>query len=101
MTLATQTNSHTTRSAAASALQILLPEVVALTLHAKQAHWNMTGPGFLSLHSLTDEIAAGTRTWADQIAERALALDVPVDAHPTGVLHGLEKYHWRLRAQHR
>jgi starvation-inducible DNA-binding protein len=29
---------------AASALQKLLPDLVALSLNAKQAHWNVTGP---------------------------------------------------------
>jgi starvation-inducible DNA-binding protein len=51
-------------------------------LHAKQAHWNVTGPGFLPLHALTDEIADDARTWADRIAERAVALDFAVDARP-------------------
>ena len=34
------------RLTTASALQELLPELVAFTLHAKQAHWNLTGPAF-------------------------------------------------------
>ena len=48
----------TARLTAASALQKLLPELVAFSLDAKQAHWNVTGPAFLPLHALTDEIAA-------------------------------------------
>lgn len=82
MTVAIQTAPDSTRIAAASALQQMLPELVALTMHAKQAHWNLTGPGFLPLHALTDEIAADTRNWADRIAERSLALGFPVDARP-------------------
>jgi starvation-inducible DNA-binding protein len=70
---------------AASALQNLLPGLVALTLDAKQAHWNVTGAGFLPLHALTDEIAAATRVWADRVAERALALGFAVDARPRTV----------------
>jgi starvation-inducible DNA-binding protein len=70
---------------AASALQNLLPGLVALTLDAKQAHWNVTGAGFLPLHALTDEIAAATRAWADRVAERALALGFAVDARPRTV----------------
>lgn len=73
------------RLAAVSAIQKLLPEIVALTLDAKQAHWNMTGPGFLPLHTLTDEIAADGRAWADRLAERAVALGFHVDARPITV----------------
>ena len=75
----------TARLAAASGLQKLLPELVALSLDAKQAHWNMTGPAFLPLHALTDRIAEDTRAWADRIAERAVALGFYVDARPATV----------------
>lgn len=60
------------RGTAASALQTLLSKLVALTLDAKQAHWNVTGPGFLPLHSITDEFVADLRVWSDRIAERAV-----------------------------
>jgi starvation-inducible DNA-binding protein len=73
------------RVAAAAALQKLLPELVALTLNAKQAHWNVTGPAFLQLHELTDELAAATVRWADRVAERTLALGFAVDARPATV----------------
>jgi starvation-inducible DNA-binding protein len=75
----------TARLDAVSALQKLLPELVALSLDAKQAHWNMTGPAFLPLHALTDDIAADTRAWADRVAERAVALGFYVDARPATV----------------
>lgn len=55
---------------AASALQKVLPELVALSLNAKQVHWHVTGPGFLPLHALTDQIAADALGWADRVAER-------------------------------
>ena len=79
---ALQTVPDTARLTAASALQKLLPELVALTLNAKQAHWNVTGPAFLPLHALTDEIAADLRAWVDRVAERAVALGFAVDARP-------------------
>ena len=75
----------TDRFTAASTLQKLLPELVALTLDVKQAHWNVTGTAFLPLHTLTDEIARDTRTWADRVAERAMALGFTVDARPRTV----------------
>jgi starvation-inducible DNA-binding protein len=70
---------------AASALQKLLPELVALTLDVKQAHWSIVGPAFLPLHELTDDIAAQTSAWADRVAERAMALGFTVDARPRTV----------------
>jgi len=77
-----QTVPDTARLTAASALQKLLPELVALALNAKQAQWNVTGPAFLPLHALTDEIAADLRTWVDRVAERAVALGFTVEARP-------------------
>ncbi len=65
---------------AAAALQKVLPELVALSLDAKQAHWNVTGERFLALHELTDRIAADARAFADRVAERAVALGFAVDA---------------------
>jgi starvation-inducible DNA-binding protein len=82
MTTALQAVPDTARLSAASTLQRLLPDLVALTLHAKQAHWNLSGPAFLSLHALTDEIAVDTRAWADRVAERAVTLGYAVDARP-------------------
>jgi starvation-inducible DNA-binding protein len=82
---AVQTTSTANPLSAASALQDLLPKLVALSLDAKQAHWNVTGPRFLALHVLTDEIARASRDWADRVAERALALGFAVDARPQTV----------------
>jgi starvation-inducible DNA-binding protein len=75
----------TARLSAASAMHQLLPELVALALDAKQAHWNVIGPAFHALHTLADELAADTRTWVDRVAERAVALGFPVDARPRTV----------------
>jgi starvation-inducible DNA-binding protein len=48
----------------------------AIDLHAqvKQAHWNVRGPGFLSVHALFDSVSEVVETWSDQLAERAGAL---------------------------
>jgi starvation-inducible DNA-binding protein len=70
----------TARLTASSWLQRIVPELVALTIDAKQAHWNVTGPGFVPLHALTDQLADDSRAWTDRIAERALALGFAVDA---------------------
>ena len=85
MTITTLAAPDTARLTAASTVQAMLPRLVALTLDAKQAHWNVRGPGFLQLHALTDELAADVRTWTDRLAERAVALGSPVDARPATV----------------
>ena len=69
----------------AAALQKVLPDLIALSLNAKQAHWNVTGETFLALHELTDRIADDARAWADRVAERAIALGFAVDARPSTV----------------
>ena len=45
----------------------------AIDLHAqaKQAHWNVRGPGFMAIHELFDKVAAAIEAYADIIAERA------------------------------
>ncbi len=85
MTTTTLDAPDTARLTAAATVQAMLPRLVALTLDAKQAHWNVTGPGFVPLHALTDELAADVRTWTDRLAERAVALGSPVDARPATV----------------
>lgn len=82
MTTTLDTMGDTARLSAASTLQRLLPQLVALTMEAKQAHWNIVGFAFVPLHALTDELAADTRAWTDRVAERAVALGFAVDARP-------------------
>jgi starvation-inducible DNA-binding protein len=60
-------------------LQDTLVEVTDLALQAKQAHWNVTGPQFLSLHLQLDTLAAELRGAADQVAERAVAIGYAPD----------------------
>jgi len=66
-----------TRVKVASALQKALAHVMDLSLQAKQAHWNIYGPNFRSLHLQLDELVNDTRAYADLLAERMLALGVP------------------------
>jgi starvation-inducible DNA-binding protein len=79
-------------------LQHSLVELIDLALHAKQAHWNVVGPNFRSLHAQFDEITDMARLSADAVAERLAALQVspdgtlaavcesPLDAFPLGWL---------------
>jgi starvation-inducible DNA-binding protein len=67
---------------AASALHKVLPELLALSLDAKQVHWNMTGPAFLPVHALTNHIADDALDWADRVAERTVGLGFTDDGRP-------------------
>ncbi len=55
-------------------LNISLAANIDLSLVAKQAHWNVRGPNFQGLHVLFDTISTEARGYADELAERAVAL---------------------------
>lgn len=69
----------------AAVLQSLLVDLIALSLQAKQAHWNVVGPGFQPLHALFDEMADAYRGWYDRVAERLRALKIVPDGRPSTV----------------
>lgn len=71
------------RTAVSERLQATLVELIALSLTAKQAHWNVTGPRFIGLHERLDEIVDMARGYADTVAERAATIGVP----PSGQAH--------------
>lgn len=55
-------------------LQSMLVELIDLALMGKQAHWNVEGPHFRSLHLELDELVDTWRTLGDQVAERGVTL---------------------------
>ncbi len=69
------------RDATGSALQATLVDLIDLALIAKQAHWNVVGVNFRSVHLQLDELVATARQYVDEVAERASALGVA----PTGL----------------
>lgn len=71
--------------ALADALQQVLADQVDLHLQAKQAHWNLVGPGFREIHLQLDEITEAAREFADTIAERVRALGHAVDGRAATV----------------
>jgi len=75
----------TARKAVGEALQGSLIDLVDLSLLAKQAHWNLIGKNFRSLHLQLDEIVALARTHMDIMAERAVAIGVNPDARAATV----------------
>jgi starvation-inducible DNA-binding protein len=58
----------------AANLQRVLVDLIELHLQGKQAHWNIVGRNFRSLHLQLDEIVDRARDYSDQIAERMRAL---------------------------
>ncbi|MDX3658059.1 DNA starvation/stationary phase protection protein [Streptomyces sp. ID05-26A] len=64
------------RDAVGAILQATLVDLVDLSLIGKQAHWNVIGKNFRSVHLQLDELVVLARNAADQVAERASALGV-------------------------
>ena len=62
------------KESAASELQRCLFDMLDLSQQGKQAHWNVTGVNFRSVHLQLDEIASTAQTGGDDIAERIATL---------------------------
>jgi starvation-inducible DNA-binding protein len=98
-----------TRKAMIALLNARLVDTIDLRLAVKQAHWNVKGPNFIALHELFDQIQGRVDTFADDIAERSVALagvvagtsqavakGTNLDAYPTDVID--EKAHLQALA---
>ncbi len=51
-----------------------LADAVDLQMQMKQAHWNVKGPSFISLHELFDKVDEAVESYVDTIAERIVQL---------------------------
>lgn len=67
------------RRATGEALQGALIDLIDLSLLAKQAHWNLVGRNFRSIHLQLDEVVAFARKYSDLVAERAVTIGVNPD----------------------
>jgi starvation-inducible DNA-binding protein len=67
------------RTTTVSALQNCLTNLIDLALQGKQAHWNVMGKNFRTVHLQLDEIIDSTRAASDDVAERIVTLGVPAD----------------------
>jgi starvation-inducible DNA-binding protein len=67
------------RTITGQALQGALIDLIDLSLQAKQAHWNLVGRHFRSLHLQLDDVVASARLHSDTVAERAIAIGVNPD----------------------
>ncbi len=63
-----------TRNHVVALLNQHLADTFDLYSQVKEAHWNVRGPLFISLHKLFDELAEILEVSIDEIAERATAL---------------------------
>ncbi|GHB31908.1 DNA starvation/stationary phase protection protein [Streptomyces viridiviolaceus] len=82
MTVVKSTIPESARQVTGDALQSTLVDLLGLSLIGKQAHWNIVGPRFRSVHLQLDEVVAAARSFADTVAERSVALGMPADGRP-------------------
>lgn len=63
-----------------TSLQSALVDLVDLSLQGKQAHWNIYGQHFRSVHLQLDEVIDEVRVASDDVAERLVAIGGTPDA---------------------
>lgn len=71
-----------TRQVSSDALQSTLYELVSLQHADHQAHWNVVGQNFYSLHDLLGDLYSSLNPLIDRVAERKRALAVAADGDP-------------------
>ncbi|WP_199429957.1 Dps family protein [Qaidamihabitans albus] len=78
----------------ASVLQSTLVDLIDLSLIGKQAHWNVVGRHFRSVHLQLDELVSAARGFTDDVAERANAIGVSPNGKAKTVVEstGLPEY---------
>jgi len=67
-------------SGVAQYLSPVVQDLVALAVNGKQAHWHVRGANFIGVHEFLDTVVADAQAAADSVAERIVALGLPVDA---------------------
>lgn len=68
-----------------AALQAVLVDLLHLAMQFKQAHWNVRGAQFRSVHLQLDEIIDDARMATDEVAERIVTLNEASDGRPATV----------------
>jgi starvation-inducible DNA-binding protein len=66
--------SEANKKTTAAALQSALVNLIDLALIGKQAHWNVVGSNFRSVHLQLDELIDLARGFSDDVAERISAI---------------------------
>ncbi len=85
---------HDRQARTTELLQKNLVNMIDLALLLKQAHWNVLGQNFRSIHLQLDEIIASVRAASDEIAERITTLGIAADGRSSTVAResDLESY---------
>jgi starvation-inducible DNA-binding protein len=76
------------RKASVELLNATVADLLDLYMRTKQAHWNLRGDTFFSLHMLLDGFAATQLVHIDTVAERATALGGGVEGTLRQAVHG-------------
>jgi starvation-inducible DNA-binding protein len=84
----TSSLSEADKASVGAVLQSTLVDLVDMSLVAKQAHWNVVGKNFRSVHLQLDELVTTARTYTDEVAERAAALGLSPDGRARTVAEG-------------
>jgi starvation-inducible DNA-binding protein len=87
------------RSQSIAVLQARLADAIDLQSQMKQAHWNVKGPRFISLHDLFDRLYGEVGTMVDDIAERIVALGGVADGRLQTVVKTTSLYEYALEAE--
>ena len=80
ITAATPAIDAETAAGVAQLLQPVVHSLVALSINVKQAHWNLRGANFIGVHEFYDQVQQHAIDAYDEVAERIVALGLPVDA---------------------
>lgn len=73
------------RRTQAELIQPCLTDLIDLALLLKQAHWNLVGPNFLSIHEQLDAIIDDVRESSDAVAERLVTIGHAADGRASTV----------------
>src|SRR3954469_14718771 len=76
------------RVAVGEELQLVLQDLIDLSLVGKQLHWSVVGAAARSVHLFLDELVEEWRELADVVAERAVTLGFVPDGQSSAVSHG-------------
>ncbi|MBK0421233.1 DNA starvation/stationary phase protection protein [Leucobacter sp. CSA2] len=66
-------------SGVAQLLTPVVQDLIALAVNGKQAHWHVRGENFIGVHEFLDDLVAHAQDASDTVAERIVALGLPVD----------------------
>ncbi|WP_406273909.1 DNA starvation/stationary phase protection protein [Nocardia sp. NBC_00881] len=70
---------------AGETLRATVVDLIDLSLIAKQAHWNVIGANFRSVHLALDELVTAAREFTDAAAERCTAVGISPDGRAATV----------------